>query len=290
MSKAQQVDTLENALVLIKPRLADVLPSHIKPEYVVRSVMLATAKTPKLRQCQPISVLQAVMTAAQLGLDCSGAGGEAYLVPYKDNCQLIIGYQGLVDLARRSGLVRSIEATLVYADERERFHYQRGTDPRIDHIPMLAAEDDAREVIAAYAVAFLTGGGFTFEVMDIRQLARIRDGALTKAGDRSTPWKTDLEEMYRKCPTRRLAKYLPKSAEFRAASILAAANEGGGGVDYSHLGEYGTAASRLAQIVKPESLNAAPQGIDIPDNVREGIEAHEKAKQGEVTSAEIPFD
>jgi recombination protein RecT len=36
--------------------------------------------------------------------------GQCYLIPYKSECQLIPGYQGLLDLVRRSGKVKRIEA------------------------------------------------------------------------------------------------------------------------------------------------------------------------------------
>lgn len=59
--------------------------------------------------------MECVVAAAQLGLE---AGTEqAYLVPYKGQCQLIVGPRGLTDIAYRSGFVTSIECETVHAND-----------------------------------------------------------------------------------------------------------------------------------------------------------------------------
>src|SRR4051812_42731484 len=99
--------TLAGLLESRKQAMAMVLPKHLTPERLIKIALVAVSKSPKLMDCTHESVLQSVMTAAQLGLECGGALGAAYLVPFKRNkkddqgrwhswteCTLIIGYRG----------------------------------------------------------------------------------------------------------------------------------------------------------------------------------------------------
>ena len=63
----------------------------------------------------PASLMSAIVKASQLGLEVGSAMGHAYLVPYKTEATLIIGYRGMLALARRSGEIQSITARVVSA-------------------------------------------------------------------------------------------------------------------------------------------------------------------------------
>ena len=52
---------------------------------LLKIALVAVSKNELLMKCSQTSILQSVMTAAQLGLDCGGALGSAYLVPFYDN-------------------------------------------------------------------------------------------------------------------------------------------------------------------------------------------------------------
>ncbi len=175
-----------------------------------------------LRDCDPYSLIAAVMTASQLGLEI-GINGQAYLVAYGREVTLIPGYRGLITLAIQSGVVNSIEARAVH--EKDRFTFCYGTAPDIQHDPEWL--EDPGDVVAVYAVARLAGG-LVFDVMSKREVDSIR--ARSKAG-KYGPWQDDYEEMARKTVVRRLCKYLPmsvdKAQKFSAALELDdAANSG----------------------------------------------------------------
>jgi phage RecT family recombinase len=76
-------------------------------------VALALMRDPKIVQCEPRSVMMAIAGAAQLGLQF--IGGQAHIVPFKGQAQLIVGYQGYVNLLRKSGYVTF--ADVVYAGD-----------------------------------------------------------------------------------------------------------------------------------------------------------------------------
>jgi phage RecT family recombinase len=65
-----------------------------------------------LAECTPASIMACVMTASQLGLE-PGVLGSCYLIPRKGEATFLIGYQGLLDLIRRSGKVTSIASRVV---------------------------------------------------------------------------------------------------------------------------------------------------------------------------------
>jgi recombination protein RecT len=150
------------------------------------------------------------MQSAELGLEAGSALGHAYLVPYKTECTLIIGYRGLLELARRSGQIKQLSAHPVY--EHDAFEVRFGTSETIDHHPLLAGERG--EIIAAYAVAHLADGSVQSEVMTRAEIDAIR--SRSRAGQ-SGPWVTDYAEMSRKTVLRRLCKYLPASTTIARA-------------------------------------------------------------------------
>jgi recombination protein RecT len=176
---------------------------------------------PRLGECQPASVFACVIQASQLGLR-PGLLGECYLIPYKNRdgiyiCTLQLGYQGLLELVRRSGLVEAISAHLVR--DRDLFDVQWGTTPGIVHRPYL--DGDPGNVRLVYSVARLKGGGTHAELMTVDDIERIRNRSQNvisaKRFNKDTPWDTDWDEMARKTVLRRICKYLPKSSELASA-------------------------------------------------------------------------
>jgi recombination protein RecT len=217
-SKNPKMQTLGALLAKAKDSFAAVATKHLTPDRLVKLAMVAASRQPQLLDCTPTSILQSVMTAAQLGVDCSGGvAGEAYLVPYRNSkngkreAQLIVGYRGLLSLARRSGELDTLEAHVVH--EKDEFECSFGLEPVLRHKPNLLLEDPGKLLIV-YAIARLKDGGRQVEVMTRYQVNAIR--ARSKASN-SGPWATDFEEMARKTVVRRICKYLPMSVELATA-------------------------------------------------------------------------
>lgn len=191
-------------------QMALALPKTLTPERLTRVVMTECRKTPALLKTSRESFLGAVLQCAQLGIEPGSALGHAYLIPYGNQCNLIIGYRGMIDLARRSGQIVSLHAYCVHA--KDDFHYELGLHPDIHHVP--SAEADRGPVTYVYAVAQLQGGGVQFEVMSRAEVEAIRSSS--KAG-RSGPWVSHWDEMAKKTVIRRLFKLLPVSIEIARA-------------------------------------------------------------------------
>jgi len=200
----------------MKSQLALALPAHMSADRMARIALTEFRKTPLLAECDPMSVCAAVMVAAGLGLEI-GVLGQAFLVPYRNNkkgiveCQLIPGYRGFIDLARRSGQIISIAAYIVY--ENDTFELEYGLEDKLVHKP---AMKNAGVMVAAYAVAKLVGGGHQFLVMSKEKIDEVKDKAKAQFG----PWVSDYEEMAKKTVVRRLFKWLPSSVEMQKAALL----------------------------------------------------------------------
>jgi recombination protein RecT len=141
------------------------------------------------------------MTCAELGIEPNGR--HAHLIPYKTECQLIIDYKGLVELAMRSGLISRIHADVVC--ENDTITIKNG---EINHEvnPLISRGN----MVGAYAMCFFKDGTAKHEYMSREEVDGIRKRS--RAGN-AGPWVTDYNEMAKKTVFRRMSKWLPLSPE-----------------------------------------------------------------------------
>ena len=202
---------LEDAM----PKLAEVAPKHLKVERLVRILLSACSRNPKLLECTKESVLTFCMKCSETGLEPIGAGG-AWPVPFKNNktdqteMQFIPDYRGLVNCAKRAGCITDAYAEVVKdADE---FDYELGLEPKLRHKPKMA---DRGVPVNAYCIIEMPNGSKRFIVMDADEIEAIR--RRSRAGDIG-PWKSDVSEMWKKTVVRRAMKpFAGMSAELDAA-------------------------------------------------------------------------
>lgn len=240
-------DPIGNLMEKLKPQMAVALPSTMNAERVARIALTELRTNPKLAeaaQSNPASFMGAMLKASALGMEVGNGLGHAYLLPFdkraKQNgtwvtvsteTQLIIGYRGMIELARRSGQIESLYAVEVY--EGEHFEVSLGLDQNIVHQRDFTGQTKmtADKVIAVYAVAKLKGGMVQFDVMTTAQIEAIRSRSKSKDNG---PWMTDWVEMAKKTVLRRLFKMLPVSVEVqtktesRAISLETIANDDAG--------------------------------------------------------------
>ncbi len=202
-----------------KAAMMAVLPKHVSAERMTRIALTALRNTPQLMQCTTESLMGAVMQCAQLGLEPNTVLGHAYLIPFQNrkagrtDVQVIIGYKGLLTLARNSGQILSISAHAVR--ENDEFEFAYGIEDTLTHRP---AMKDRGNIVAFYAVAKLKDGGHVFEVMSRDAVDSIM--LQTQSKGKYGPWKDHYEEMGRKTLIRRLFKYLPVSIELATATAM----------------------------------------------------------------------
>jgi len=219
----QQQNDLKRLIVSQGKQIALALPKHLTSDRLMRGALTAVSKTPKLAECVQTSVLGSIIQAAQLGLEPDGALGHAYLVPFWNSkkktyeCQLIVGYRGMLDIAGRSGRVSSISARVVR--EMDHFDYAYGLNERLEH---RLADGERGKATHVYAVAQLVGGGHQMEVLTIRDIEKTMESSsgyqaymAKKIFD--TPWVSNWDDMARKTAARKLFKWLPVSIEMQRA-------------------------------------------------------------------------
>lgn len=212
--------TVATFLHTLTPEIARAMPSGKDADRLARIALTACRKDPALAASTPESFSGALLTAVALGLEPGTP--EAWLVAYKDGaasnragvdvyeCQLIVGYQGLVKLFYQHPLAIDISAELVRAGDE--FDWAKGTSPYLRHKP--AAPEDRGEITHYYAVARLSTGATPFEVLtrEEAKALRGREGPSPRfKGSDPQHW------MERKTAIKQLAKLLPKSPRFAAA-------------------------------------------------------------------------
>ncbi|MFC5802752.1 recombinase RecT [Streptomyces formicae] len=207
-----------NIIEQYKPDLAVVAASHVKVDTFARLAVGALRQNDKLAEAaqnNPASLMSALMTAARLGLE---PGTEQfYLRPIKrrgqPEVQGIVGYQGIVELIYNAGAASSVVVEVVRANDE--FNYVPGLHERPVH--KVDWFNDRGDLVGAYAYAVMQGGATSkVVVLNRSHIARAKaksDGADTEY----SPWRTDEEAMWLKTAARRLGKWVPTSAERRAA-------------------------------------------------------------------------
>lgn len=211
LSLPQKIERMQKEFAMAQPR-------GMEAVQLIRDAQTCVRMTPKLAECEHTSVLGALMTCAQLGLR-PGVLGQAYLLPLwngrnrRMEAQLVLGYQGLLELIYRSGMVSMVDARVRYENDEWLFEYGIESDKLI-HRP---AEGHRGKAVAYYAIArFKDGAVKMTRPVTVAEMEEHRDKyAMAKKKDGTVvgPWVTQFDEMAKKTVLRDLAKTMPKSPE-----------------------------------------------------------------------------
>lgn len=223
--------------------------SGVTNERFLRLLWTAIQKTPKILNCTIQSVSSCAYDMVALDLSPGSLFAEAHLIPFKDQCTLILGWKGLMKLVIRGGAVKRFETCIVY--EGEPFSLTRGLHPDLVHTPDIDPKKRVLDkIVGAYSIAVYHDGDREFNFMTRKEMDKTGDAAIAKAKGRNTPWTTHKEEMYKKTVIRNHCKMFPMPAEQQQAVFQDAENERTGhqAIDVS------------ATVVQPEE--AAPETIE----------------------------
>lgn len=163
---------------------------------------------PDIAMCTPESRNAALYKVAALNLDCSGATGQVWLVPLKDKgilkLNVWIGVQGMLELARRSGKVRSVNVGTVREGDVFRYVPTDTANP-LYHEP----KSGTARIVAFWAQVELHGGGKETAVVWEDEFAALQRDGLAKSS--SGPWGKFPDRMVQLVALRRALKRAPKS-------------------------------------------------------------------------------
>lgn len=268
MGNPQQQQSYESIAAMVetnKAALGAALPAHMRADRMARVILSSIRKNEKLQKCTKQSLVACMLQCSALGLEPDNGLGHAYLIPYKQKdgsyeCTLQVGYKGLLDLARRSGQISTVQVHVVRAGDV--FRWTLGLHPDIMHEPKAPSDADITHV---YAVATLRDGGVQFDVMTSDEVEDIRNRRQKAEGGKATPWDTDWPEMAKKTVLKRMAKLLPVSAEMARA------------VAVDNAAEHADDPQRLA--FDPDVMDALPAHIEQPVASERPTIAESAAKQ-----------
>jgi recombination protein RecT len=201
-----------------RQRIEPMVPHGVDYRKVLVDVYLAVSQNPKLAECTPASLVQAVARAASTG---GQIGRDVHLVPFNTNiapkgqpkkwetrCQAIEDYKFLAEIVVRTGGARSIVAKSVYANET--FLYEEGTEQVLRHVPVM---DPAKRgaLVGAYAMARIGHNNLVIHVMSVQEIEAIRQKFSKQWNEGPMPHWYPL-----KACVRQIIKLLPKNPRLLA--------------------------------------------------------------------------
>ena len=262
--------TLKQWVAKMSGQIKNALPANITPERMMRIALTALSKDAKLSGCTPESFMGALLTSAQLGLECNTPLGQAYLIPFwnsKKSCletQFQLGYQGLIDLCYRTGQYKKIVARVVY--EGDDFDYSYGLDEQLIHRP----KERSEKPIYVYALYELKNGASAFEVMSWKAIeAHAKKYSQSVQKGYMSPWSTDPESMAKKTVLKKVLKYAPKAVE--SAELITEAVNGDSAIIKTDIIKDGNDFTYTKNFdYSPESIPASqePTVPELQDNKR----------------------
>ena len=194
-----------------KEAIARVIPPNVglNVDGLVQNALQQIIKDRKLMFSRPVSVLDAVLAAAAVGLDF--VADQAYLVAHEKKkrdpftgaelheawvCSFWPGYKGMITVAARYGW------TLDVQDVRgnDQIEISKGTENRITHKVGFGGRG---EIVGVYCVVRDRQHRVcSIETMDMQDIAAVRK--------KTDVWKYHEGQMSRKSVVRRAYKFLPK--------------------------------------------------------------------------------
>lgn len=202
----------EGSLAMFRDNLPNATGTHAieAARRYAKMIYTVVCQNPSLQNCSLPSIVKAASISASLDLDIDPRG-LAYLVPYKNKgnmeAQFQIGYLGLIELAYRSGKVRSISAHCIYDSEKDTVKIDR-TDGKFTVIHPFSYKAPTGDMIAVYASAEIEGCDPMTCVLRKDEVEALRKKS--KAPN-SPAWSQFYPAMAKKTAIRQLAKFLPKS-------------------------------------------------------------------------------
>lgn len=174
-----------------------------------------------LQRAEPNTVISAAIVAATLNLPINNALGFAYIVPFNNSkagvveAQFQIGYKGLIQLAMRSGQIKRLVTTEIYANQIISRNPIKGYEFDFDTQP-----EKHEPAVGYYAYMELVNGFIAEAYMSVEDVKAhaTRYSQTYKKG--YGVWKDNFDEMAKKTVMKQLlSKYAPMSIELQRATL-----------------------------------------------------------------------
>lgn len=217
MSNDVQVQEKKNhpVVAMIKSnfdKIKEAMPQNLglTPENMIRIALTEMRNNRNLHRCSPQSILGAIIMSTQLGLPFQL--GQAWLIPYKDEANFQIGWQGLKELVYRSDKVSLLYGESVH--ENDEFDFELGLNPTLKHKP---AKVNRGNEIGYYVVVKTKDDSSFFQYMSKDDVEKHRQ-QYSKMPN-SPAWKSSFKAMALKTVFIQLSKWLPRSVSPKELQI-----------------------------------------------------------------------
>jgi len=230
MTTANALTVLKQNLMTdgMKTQIKAALPKHVSVDKFLRTTMTLVSENPDLVKADRNSLMTSIMSVASLGLMPESFLGECYVIPYKGQCSVQVGYKGLLVLARRSGDIANVAHGVVY--EKDDYAYEQGDNSSLVIKPYMG-NDDPGAAVFAWCVVTLKDGSKIREVMKAFEVEKIRQASPSK---NSPAWRNSWGEMARKTVVKRALKTAPRSTELAQALAVDDTTDAGGSLQVVH--------------------------------------------------------
>ena len=219
----------QDVIHAVKPQFQTMAAAHKSVQwdaecnYAIQQVYKSDFAAKIARQ-NPVSVQNAVLNIAAIGLTLNPALKYAYLVPRDNMICLDVSYMGLMHLAQDTGSVLWSQCKLVHENDN---YINKGAS--VEPLHEFSAFGDRGAIVGAYCVVKLPNGDFLTHEMKIEDIYDIRNRSMAFKKN-SGPWKTDEKEMIKKTVVKQASKYWPKVERMNEAIDII--NAGGEGIDF----------------------------------------------------------
>ena len=203
----------------IKRRFEELLDNSA-PSFI-SSILTIFNSNPKLRECNPNSILTAAGIAAALKLPINPSLGFAHIVPYKGQATFQLGWRGYVQLAMRSGQYRTLNSGAV----------REGQIADIDFVTgeIIRGEKISDEIVGYLAYMELLNGfrkSLYMTVEELRAHAEKYSQSYAydiRSGRKSSVWSTNFDAMAKKTALKKLLSNFGIISIDRQSAALATA-------------------------------------------------------------------
>lgn len=154
----------------------------------------------------PTALKNAIINVSAIGVSLNPASKQAYLVPRKGVVCLDISYMGMMHIAQQCGAIQWGQAVIVR--EHDTFTLN-GLDKLPTHVYDPFATDRGA-IRGAYCVVKTDTGDYLTHTMPVSAINDIMNRSESVKAGKSSPWKTDYEEMAKKTVVKQASKYWPR--------------------------------------------------------------------------------
>ena len=155
-----------------------------------------------------VSLRDAIIQVAAIGITLNPAHQYAYLVPMDKEITLFISYRGLIKVATDTGSIKWARADVVY--ENDTFNYY-GPAKEPEHV--CNPFSDRGAPIGVYCIAKTADGDILCDVMPEEEIQKIKSKSKSATGNKPqySPWNQWPDEMRKKAIIKRASKTWPKT-------------------------------------------------------------------------------